>query len=103
MSASPHIVATERSRALHAAVASRLGDGVTLALARARVATWMQSGSIHPRYAMAWDELLSLAEGDIARRLVEQSERMDDLRQVSPFAGALDARERWKILRSVRP
>jgi hypothetical protein len=103
MSGAPCVLATERSRALHSAVALRLADGIILARARARVAAWRENGDVHPRYAVAWAELLLLAETDIARRLVERSELMDDLRQVSPFAGALGARERWQILRSLRP
>jgi len=99
----PYLLAAERSRALHGAVAARLADGITLSRARARVAAWRKTGQVHPRYTTAWDELLSLAEADIARVLVERSDQMDDLRQVSPFAGALGARERWQILRNLRP
>jgi hypothetical protein len=97
----PHTVATDRSRALHAAVAKRLGDGA-LIRARARVTAWRTNGTVDPRYVTAWADVLELAEDEVARKLIEQSERMDDLRQVSPFAGALDPRERWQILRSLR-
>jgi hypothetical protein len=34
--------------------------------------------------------------------LVERSELADELRQSSPFAGALEPRERWRIWRATR-
>jgi len=38
---------------------------------------------------------------ELETALAERSERMHDLRQVSPFAGILDARTRWRIHRDV--
>lgn len=38
----------------------------------------------------------------LAQFLEDEGDRSQELRQVSPFAGVLDARERWTILRSLR-
>lgn len=96
-----HARIEERSIRLHAAVAEKLlRDPEILAAARRRVAEWLVSGATARPYAEAWEELLSAAPEDIAERLVDPSERMRALRQCSPFAGALDPRERWAILRS---
>ena len=51
-------------------------------------------------YAEAWSELLDGPLDDLVRALLERSERMHDLRQVSPFAGVLDARTRWRLLKT---
>lgn len=56
---------------------------------------------MHPRYAEAWRQILARSPAEIAALLGEESERMTMLRQVSPFAGALDPRTRWQIWRSV--
>lgn len=93
-------LATERSIALHAAVAEKLRrDPAVLARARARVRGWLEGGSVARVYAERWAELLERSVDDVASALVERSERMDDLRQTSPFAGTLAPRERWAILR----
>jgi len=38
----------------------------------------------------------------VAAFIVDRSERAEELRQSSPFAGALDARERWRVWRETR-
>ncbi len=92
--------ATERSLALHRAVAERVRlDPAVLERARARVAVWLRDGTVHREWAEAWRQILDTGAQACALALVERSERMDDLRQVSPFAGVLDPRERWRILR----
>ena len=93
---------SERSRALHAAVAERLRANPELvAIARTRVQTWLDDGSVARPYAEAWRVLLARSLGDTTRALCEESDRMHDLRQVSPFAGVLDPRTRWRIHREV--
>lgn len=74
-------------------------DSSLLEVARARVSTWLETGAVHADYARAWRDLLARPLDAICEALVERSERMNDLRQASPFAGALGARERWSILR----
>jgi len=70
-----------------------------LAKARRRVERWLVDGSAHPRYAEAWRRVLAQEPEQVAESLVDPGETMRALRQSSPFAGALDPRERWRILR----
>lgn len=93
----------QRSLWLHRAVADKLRrDPAVLARARERVEGWRLDGSVHPRYVEAWRRVLSLGPEEVAERLVDPGETMCALRQSSPFAGALDPRERWEILRQAR-
>ena len=88
--------------ALHQAVAARLArQPLLLDRARARVADWQKTGAVHGSYAAAWEALLSEGLDAVRSMLLERSERAHDLRQVSPFAGVIDARERWQIRRHV--
>lgn len=92
-----------RSLLLHRAVAEKLGhDAAVLAKARERVDHWRDDGSVHPRYADAWRRLLALGPEEVCDRLTDPGEEMCALRQCSPFAGALEPRERWSILREAR-
>lgn len=70
---------------MHRAVAERLDDSV-VGVAQARVARWLEDGSVPRPWAEAWRDLLA------------DNEVMRDLRQCSPFAGALSPRERWQVL-----
>lgn len=98
----PHRLVAERSRALHVAVGERLqADPRLVEAARVRVRGWLETGAVAPSYAQAWDSLLARPLDDLVRALAEDSERMHDLRQVSPFAGVLDPRIRWRIHREV--
>ncbi len=100
----PGAITIERSIALHRAVAARLRtDAAILVRARARVRGWIEDGSVAPGYAHAWAQLLHSPTPEIERALTERSERMNDLRQVSPFAGALSPQERWAILKAITP
>jgi hypothetical protein len=97
-----HRTAERRSLAYHRAIAERVrADPSLLAVARERVCDWTRTGSVHRRYAEAWDQLLATALDTVLARLVEDSEEMVALRQVTPFAGLLDPRTRWAIWRSV--
>ncbi len=94
-----HRTAERRSLAYHRAIAERIGrDPSLVEAARARVNAWRE---VHSRYVLAWRQILTRPPAEIAALLVEDSERMTMLRQVSPFAGVLDARTRWEIWRSV--
>ena len=99
----PHRVAEERSLAYHAMVGERLlVDATVVARARARVEQWSKDGSVHQHWVDAWRRLLTLAPADLERALVERSEAATALRQVTPFAGAIDPRTRWRLWREVR-
>jgi hypothetical protein len=103
LSVDPHQLASERSRSLHVEVAERLRRDPTLVeQARVRVRGWVEHGSPALHYALAWQGLLDRPLEELLGALQEPSERMHDLRQVSPFAGVVDARTRWRIHREVR-
>lgn len=100
----PHRLAERTSIELHRAVGERLRsrpDDV-VERARARVEDWLREGRPHPEYAKRWRALLTEPVDLLCDRLVEDTEEMRALRQVSPFAGELDARTRWSIWRRVR-
>jgi hypothetical protein len=98
-----HRLAEERSVAYHRVIAERLSDQPeVLEKARRRVQTWLESGSVTPFYARKWAEILAGDVSSIAAFLVERSELADELRQSSPFAGALRPQERWRIWRETR-
>lgn len=96
--------AEERSLRLHAAVAARLlADPKLVDRVRRRVAGWLEDGSVARPYAEAWARLLDGPMADLVLALGERSERMHDLRQVSPFAGVLEPRARWRVRRETAP
>jgi hypothetical protein len=98
----PHRLAEERSVAYHRAIAERLRDQPEiLESARRRVQAWA-SGDPAPFYARKWAEVLAGDASSVAAFLVERSELADELRQSSPFAGALQPQERWRIWRETR-
>lgn len=100
----PHRLAEERSVAYHRTIAARLGcEREILENARRRVQGWLtSSGDEAPFYARKWAEVLAGDAASIAAFLVERSELADELRQSSPFAGALGPQERWQIWRETR-
>ena len=98
-----HQLAEERSVAYHRAIAERMGQQPEiLENARRRVRTWLDVGAPPPFYARKWAEVLAGDLASITAFLGERSELADELRQSSPFAGALKPRERWQIFRETR-
>jgi hypothetical protein len=98
-----HRLAEERSVAYHRAIAEKLLQQPEIVeKARRRVQEWMASRAEPPFYARKWEEILASDISTIAAFLVERSELADELRQSTPFAGALDPQERWKIWRETR-
>lgn len=96
----PHRLGEERSVAYHRAIAERLPHRPeVLENARRRVEGWLAAGERAPFYARKWAEVLAGDVDSIAAFLVERSELADELRHSSPFAGALQPRERWQIWR----
>jgi hypothetical protein len=91
-----HRAAELRALAYHRAVARRLTPTL-IADARKRLARWRAQGRIHPRYAAEWDRLLCSPPTRIARVIVADNQRGRDLRQNSPFAGALSEPERRRV------
>jgi len=98
-----HQLAEERSLALHSEVARRLRERPELLdAARERVRGWLETGCVSRHWAEAWDEVLTGALDDVIALITDSSQRARDLRQSSPFAGVLEPRVRWEILRRYR-
>jgi hypothetical protein len=98
-----HRVAEERSRALHALIADRLAaEPALLDRARARVEAWRVSGTVARPYVERWAAILAGPIDAIAELLRDPGEEARELRQASPFAGAVDPRTRWEVWRRVR-
>lgn len=98
-----HRLAEERSIAYHRLIAERLRQKPEiLEMARRRVESWMSSGTHVPFYARKWAEILAGDVSSIAAFLTERSELAVELRQSTPFAGAITPQERWKIWREFR-
>lgn len=98
-----HRLAEERSIAYHRVISERLeSQPEILERARRRVDGWLSAGSDAPFYARKWAEILSGDIPSIARFLVDRSELAIELRQSTPFAGAIRPQERWKIWRETR-
>jgi hypothetical protein len=100
----PHRLAEERSLAYHRGIAARLGrEREVLENARRCVQSWLaEADDDAPFYARKWAEVLAGDLSSIASFLVERSELATELRQSSPFAGALRPQERWEIWRETR-
>jgi hypothetical protein len=98
----PHRLSEERSLAYHRVIAERLlRDARILQAARQRVERWLTDSP--PAYhALRWREILAGDPIAVVAFLCERSELAAELRQSSPFAGALAPRERWQIWRATR-
>lgn len=99
----PHRLAEERSIGYHTAIAARLQDEPQiLERARQRVEGWLASRPLPPFYARKWAEILAGDIPSITAFLTDRSELAIELRQSTPFAGALTPQERWRIWRETR-
>jgi hypothetical protein len=98
---SDHSRLDERSLALHRLVAEKLlDDPALLDRARGNLRRWQESnGSPSPALA-EWQQILTGTADQVARFLVERSERATRLRQSSPFTGILSEPERLAIYES---
>jgi hypothetical protein len=95
-----HDRARARSLAYHIALASKLTKPI-VAEARHVLFRWREQGRIDQRYADRWEELLAMPLPGIRRAITAPDSDGDDLRQNSPFAGALGEPERQRILAEV--
>lgn len=88
---------------MHRAIADRLSaDPSVLERARDRVRHWLDTSDVSPYWARKWQSILSRPVEEVCRFLVDEGEEARALRQVTPFAGAIDPRTRWRIWREVR-
>lgn len=98
-----HRLNEERSIEYHRLIAERLlRDPEILAMARRRVAEWLAAAETAPFYARKWAEILAADAASVAAFLVARSELAIELRQSTPFAGAITPQERWRIWRETR-
>lgn len=87
-----------RSLALHQAIADKLRvHPALLEIARENLDRWSAAQGRSQPYWDAWRVLLDLPLEELLDRLVEESEHMTAMRQATPFAGVLTARERWAV------
>lgn len=93
-----------RSLAFHRAVAARLATDPEPTLDRARRHLRMlERSQAHAAPLLKqWRCWLSLPVAELAHRMLDPGEHARDMRQVSPFAGVLSARERAAVLRDFR-
>jgi hypothetical protein len=92
-----HRRAELQALAYHRAVARRLTVRMVRD-AKQRLARWRKAGKIDERFAQAWERLLDEPLPKVARMIVQDSQSGRDLRQNSPFAGALNHHERRRVL-----
>lgn len=89
-----------RALAFHQALAPGL-DHTDVAEARHLLHRWQLSGRIDPRYAERWATILLLPIDDLREVIVADTQTGRDLRQNSPFAGALSEAERRRLIELV--
>ena len=77
----------QRSIAMHRAIAEKLrANPALLEIAHENITRWAPTAGRSRHYLDAWREVLEMP-----------LEEMRAMRQNNPFAGVLDARERWAI------
>lgn len=100
MTGNPQRLAEARSLRYHREIARRMASEPAIREdARARVASWLETGRVARECAVRWRELLDGPIEELLAVMEDPGERARDLRQVSPFAGALDPRTRWRLHR----
>jgi hypothetical protein len=90
----------QRGLAYHHAVAAGLHKQ-TVADAKHVLYRWREQGRIDPLHAQRWVHILSMPMKDIREAITAVGTEADDLRQNSPFAGALTEPERRRVLAEV--
>ena len=95
-----HRTAELQALAYHRLIAERLDDQL-LDEARRRLRRWEASGRIDPRWATEWTRILAKSPPQIARAIGADTPRARELRQTSPFAGALSEQERRRLVQLV--
>jgi hypothetical protein len=96
-----HRAAELRALAMHRAVALQL-DHRVVRDAKRRLRRWEEGGQIDPRWVERWAALLDQPLVDIREAITADDEAAADLRQSSPFAGALSEPERRRVVEIVR-
>jgi len=98
---SDHSRLDERSLVLHKRVAEKLLDNPALLdRARGNLRRWQESHGASSLALAEWERILTGTADQVARFLVERSEKATRLRQSSPFTGILTEPERLAIYES---
>ncbi len=95
-----HRTAELHALAYHRLIADRLDDRL-VERARRRLADWRTNGRIHPHWAEEWERTLDLPLNRLATAISADTQRARELRQTSPFAGALNEHERKRLVEAV--
>jgi hypothetical protein len=95
-----HRAAELQALAYHRLLAERMDD-VLVEEARRKLRSWRVSGRIHPRWADEWERVLALPLPRLQRAISADTPEARELRQTSPFAGALPEHDRRRLLRAV--
>lgn len=100
-----HRIIEARSLAMHCVAARKImRDPVLLDKVRRTLDTWRaQFGKDAPRALDEWAAILRCPWTQVAAFITDPGERATRLRQSTPFAGVLDARERKRIYAAFRP
>jgi DNA-binding transcriptional ArsR family regulator len=94
-----HRIAEMKSRALHERIAEKLVRNPThITRALARVAELRQRHPEGRKYHDRWEQLLRGDRIELLQTMTADTEEARALRQETPFAGALNANERRRIL-----
>lgn len=97
-----HRTAELRSLAYHRRVAEKiLADPSVLERARAQIGALLdgERSASAARYASGWKRLIDGPVGELVAFITSDTPMARDFRQASPFAGALEPRERWRLWR----
>lgn len=97
----PHGRSLARALAYHQAVARKLNRPMA-DQALHRIWEWESQGRTDREYGRRWEELLRRPLREIRLQITAKGPEADDLRQNSPFAGALSEPERRRIFAEVR-
>src|SRR6266511_863623 len=95
-----HRTAELQALAYHRLVAERL-DEQLVDQARRRLDRWHRAGRIHPRWYQEWYRVVSRSIDDIGAAIGAETQEARQLRQTSPFAGALTEQERRLLTKAV--
>ena len=94
----PHYRLENRSLALHRAIAAKLREHrALLQVAQENLDRWREMASRSQPYWDIWRSIIALPVEEMLTVIVQDSPRMAELRQSSPFAGVLEPKERWQV------
>ena len=93
-----------RSLCYHKAVVEKLGQdhAGTIGRAQGNLARMKEQHPHAHRLIHLWEKWLALSEQELKEKIIGASALAREMRQLTPFAGALSAHERMEVLREFR-